>query len=246
MRNANLGWVFCASLIVGCGLDPTPTSTETPQALGVGDEHAHRHFQHVFYVMMENHGTDEIIGNTAAAPFINTLADQYGVAMNYYGVTHPSLPNYLSAISGSFQGIWDDCKAGADVTCAPEEFVPDSGDATDTLLLTPEQIASASATPHMFGGKNLVDRLEARDLTWRAYMQSIPGGRLDRRILAVRRDHRGAAQALRAEAQPVRILLRHPVEPGTHEADRAVRTTPGGSRRQQGAELRVDQPRRVP
>jgi len=173
MRQTNIGWVFCASLIVGCGIDPTPTSTEATQAVG-GDEHARRHFQHIFYVMMENHGTDEIIGNTADAPFINSLADHYGVAMNYYGVTHPSLPNYLSAFSGSFQGIWDDCKAGADVTCAPEEFVPDSGDATDTLLLTPEQIASASATPHMFAGKNLVDRLEARDLTWTAYMQSIP------------------------------------------------------------------------
>jgi hypothetical protein len=124
--------------------------------------------------MMENHGTDEIIGNTADAPFVNELAAHHGVAMNYFGVTHPSLPNYLSMLSGNFQGIWDDCKAGADITCAPEEFVPDSGDATDTLLLTPAQIASASATPHMFAGPNLVDRLEDHGHTWKAYMQSIP------------------------------------------------------------------------
>src|SRR5215470_663632 len=77
---------------------------------------------HIFVIMMENHATKQIIGNTADAPYINELAEENGVALNYYGVTHPSLPNYLAAISGSYQGIWDDCKAGASVTCAPEEF----------------------------------------------------------------------------------------------------------------------------
>src|SRR6202011_1243104 len=82
---------------------------------------------HIFLIMMENHGTSQIIGNTADAPYINQLAHRYSVAANYHGVTHPSLPNYLSAISGDFQGIYDDCKAaspGSPVTCAPEEFVP--------------------------------------------------------------------------------------------------------------------------
>ena len=135
----------------------------------------HERLDHIFYIMMENHGTDQIIGNTADAPALNALANRYGLATNYFGVTHPSLPNYLAAISGDHQGIWDDCKAGADVTCAPEEFVPDSGDATATVLLTPAQVASGSTKPHLFDGANLVDQLEARRLTWKAYMQSIPG-----------------------------------------------------------------------
>jgi hypothetical protein len=134
-----------------------------------------RAFDHIFYIMMENHGTDEIIGNTTDAPNINRWASHYGVATNYYGVTHPSLPNYLAAISGDFQGIWDDCKAGADVTCAPEEFVPDSGDATSSLPLTPAEIASATRKPHWFDGMNLVDQLEEHRRTWKAYMQSMPG-----------------------------------------------------------------------
>src|SRR6516164_11282179 len=67
-------------------------------------------FDHIFVIMMENHATSQIIGNTADAPYINALAAQSGVALNYMGVTHPSLPNYLAAISGNFQGIWDDCK----------------------------------------------------------------------------------------------------------------------------------------
>jgi hypothetical protein len=53
--------------------------------------------------MMENHATNQIIGNKAHAPFINQLARRYSLATNYHGVTHPSLPNYLAAISGTFR-----------------------------------------------------------------------------------------------------------------------------------------------
>jgi hypothetical protein len=130
--------------------------------------------QHIFFIMMENHWYSQIIGNQRDAPFINRLAGRANLETNYYGVTHPSMPNYLATISGSFQGIWDDCRAGASVTCPPEEFVPGSGDGTAGHYLTPAQIASASSTPHLFGGRNLVDQLESHDLTWRAYMQSIP------------------------------------------------------------------------
>jgi hypothetical protein len=130
--------------------------------------------QHIFYIMMENHGTDQILGNVADAPYINSLAARYNVALNYHGVTHPSLPNYLAAISGDSQGIFDDCKAGATVTCAPEEFVPDSGDATDGASLTPAQVAAASNTPHLFSGRNIVDQIEGSGRTWKAYMQSMP------------------------------------------------------------------------
>jgi hypothetical protein len=130
--------------------------------------------RHIFVIMMENHGTSEILGNIADAPFINKIAAHANVETNYFGVTHPSLPNYLSTVSGSFQGIWDDCKAGADVLCAPEEFIPGSGDGTAGDYLSAAQIASASATPHLFSGGNIVDQLETSGLSWRAYMQSMP------------------------------------------------------------------------
>jgi hypothetical protein len=170
--------VSCAALVACGAAGSTPQADANNAADAEGAQ-----LKHVFLIMMENHGTDEIIGNTVDAPYINSLANQYGVATNYYGVTHPSLPNYLATISGDFQGIWDDCKAGADVTCAPEEFVQnnlpvagaqDSGDATDTLLLTAAEYNSASSAPHWFSGKNLVDQLESNQLTWKAYMQSLP------------------------------------------------------------------------
>jgi hypothetical protein len=130
-------------------------------------------FNHIFYIMMENHGVDEIVGNTADAPYINQLAGEYATASSYFGVTHPSLPNYLAAISGDFQGIWDDCKAGD--SCAPEEFVPDSGDSTSSLMLTPDQITSSTSKVHMFSGDTIVDQLESVSFSWKAYMQGIPG-----------------------------------------------------------------------
>jgi phospholipase C len=61
----------------------------------------------VFVIMMENHSYSEIIGS-ALAPKINALAQTYGLATNYFGVTHPSEPNYVASIGGSFFGIQDD------------------------------------------------------------------------------------------------------------------------------------------
>jgi hypothetical protein len=126
--------------------------------------------------MMENHQYGQIIGNTADAPFINQLASQYALANQYYGVTHPSLPNYLAAMSGNFQGIWDDCAAGPMVFCAPEEFVPGAGDGTAGNYLTQQEITSATSTAHWFDGQNIVDQLEAAHLTWKSYFQSMPAG----------------------------------------------------------------------
>src|SRR5947209_934503 len=37
-----------------------------------------------------------------------SLANGHGLATHWYGVSHPSLPNYLAMISGSDQGVHDD------------------------------------------------------------------------------------------------------------------------------------------
>src|SRR5436190_19938326 len=51
-------------------------------------------FDHIFTIVMENHSYNEIIGNSAA-PYINSLASQYGVATRYFAVTHSSMPTSL-------------------------------------------------------------------------------------------------------------------------------------------------------
>jgi phosphatidylinositol-3-phosphatase len=59
---------------------------------------------HVFVIVMENRSYSQLIGDA----YIASLAAQYGVATNYQGVSHPSLPNYLALTSGSTWGITDD------------------------------------------------------------------------------------------------------------------------------------------
>ena len=66
-------------------------------------------FDHIFTIVMENHSYSDIIGNTAEAPYINNLADRYGLATEYSGVSHPSLPNYLALAGGETFGVTNDC-----------------------------------------------------------------------------------------------------------------------------------------
>jgi phospholipase C len=62
----------------------------------------------VFVIVMENHEYGSVIGS-AAAPYLNSLAANYGLATNYYAASHPSLPNYLALTAGSTFGIASDC-----------------------------------------------------------------------------------------------------------------------------------------
>jgi len=65
---------------------------------------------HVMVVVEENREYPEVIGNPSA-PYVNSLASQYGLATQAYATTHPSLPNYLELIAGTTFGITDDCTA---------------------------------------------------------------------------------------------------------------------------------------
>ncbi|HKW59378.1 MAG TPA: alkaline phosphatase family protein [Candidatus Dormibacteraeota bacterium] len=69
---------------------PLPTPTPVPS--------------HVFVIVMENRSYSQAL----AGRYTAQLAATYGVATNYHGVTHPSLPNYLAMTSGSTWGIADD------------------------------------------------------------------------------------------------------------------------------------------
>ncbi len=68
---------------------------------------ANANLNHVFVIMLENHSKSSVIGNPNA-PYISSLAHDYGMAANYYAVTHPSEPNYVATISGSNWFVNDD------------------------------------------------------------------------------------------------------------------------------------------
>ena len=63
---------------------------------------------HIVVVMFENKETGSVLGSRAA-PTFNAYARRYANLTRYYGVTHPSLPNYLALVSGSTQGIRTNC-----------------------------------------------------------------------------------------------------------------------------------------
>ena len=100
-------------------------------------------FDHIYVIMLENHSQSSVIGDVNA-PFITSLANTYSMADNYYGVTHPSMPNYIAAIAGDNFGIQDD---------------------HDANVMNLDR-------------KNLVDQLEARHISWGAYMQTLPADKL--------------------------------------------------------------------
>ena len=66
---------------------------------------------HVFLVVLENHGFSQVIGSSAM-PYLNTLASQNGLAANYFANTHPSIGNYFMLTVGLFESN-DDAFAGS-------------------------------------------------------------------------------------------------------------------------------------
>src|SRR6266571_2871305 len=129
---------FLTVLVLALALSNSLGST-TP---GLHDQTNHP-FNYVVVIVMENHGLGDIINNPSA-PFMNQLASSFTLATNYTAVNHPSLPNYLSLVSGQDFAPWSktDCSPGP--RCS-------TGNAS-----------------------NIVDRLENRGLTWKAYMEDYP------------------------------------------------------------------------
>jgi hypothetical protein len=64
-------------------------------------------YDHVFLIIMENEGYNQVVGNQFA-PILNALANDYGLATNYTGVADPSEPNYVAMLGGDFFGINSD------------------------------------------------------------------------------------------------------------------------------------------
>lgn len=64
-------------------------------------------YRHVIWIWFENHD----ITGSSSAPYFNSIASKCGVATNYHNVTHPSLPNYIAATSGtaSLEPFYSDC-----------------------------------------------------------------------------------------------------------------------------------------
>jgi phosphatidylinositol-3-phosphatase len=116
-------------------------------------------YTHIFVIVAENKGHDLIIGPGTAAPNLNRLAHEYGLATQFFAETHPSEGNYIAMLAGDTFRIHDDdayyCKPGMKDTWCPRSQRPDYVD-------------------HTLTARSLMDQLREHGLTWKAYMESLP------------------------------------------------------------------------
>jgi hypothetical protein len=182
-------------------LASTAFAAEGPTPKGVP------HLDHVFFIMMENHGYSQIVDNPSA-PFINQLAKSANTATNYFAVAHPSLTNYLEVVGGSNFGVQTDnypnwhnsaCRSnlatGSVSTDNPPSstICPITGTGTDAATPAVDTTNETQGTPgdnNIDGvqsipaasnivGKTIADQLVAHGLTWKSYQESLPAGGAD-------------------------------------------------------------------
>ena len=96
------------------------------------DARLRHNIQHVVWILMENKDYSSVVG-PGSAPYINGLARRYGLATNYSGISHPSLPNYIALTSGSDQGISDDSDPSSHRLNVPSIFSQLPGGASRSL-----------------------------------------------------------------------------------------------------------------
>ena len=77
--------------------DDVQSQPQAPAASGI---------QHIIWVWFENRDSTAITAQTA--PYFTSFAATNVNLTNFFGVTHPSQPNYLDAFSGSNQGVTGD------------------------------------------------------------------------------------------------------------------------------------------
>lgn len=101
-------------------------------------------YSHIFVIVLENVGHENVIGSSSA-PYLNqTLLTQATLYANSFALAHPSLPNYLALFAGSTFGVTNDHCIDGDPPNGP------------------------------FDAPNLYSELQARGKTALAYMEDLP------------------------------------------------------------------------
>ena len=114
-----LGGLLVSSVaLAGCSAGRTASASgpaTSTSAAGVASQPASRppsttgvpRPDHIVVAVFENHGYDQVIGNSRA-PYLNGLAARGALLTDAHGVTHPSQPNYVALFAGSTYGITSD------------------------------------------------------------------------------------------------------------------------------------------
>ncbi len=157
---------------------------------------------HVFVVMMENHGYGQILNNPNL-PYTNTLVNLANSATNYFAIAHPSLTNYLEVVGGSNFGVHSDnypdwhnfnclsnLVAGTVSTDNPvsPNICPIASTGTDAATPAIDTTNETTGPPGVnnidgvlsipaatnISGKTIADQLAEMGRTWKSYQESLP------------------------------------------------------------------------
>ena len=181
--------------LVATALVATMFAAEGPVPKGVP------RLDHVFVIMMENHGYVQIINNPNA-PFINQYAKSANLAKNYFAVAHPSLTNYLEVVGASNFGVhsdnnpdWHNANCGTNLASGvPNTDTPASGlicpiwgtgtDAATPAIDTTNETQGPPGDINVDGtvsftavnnatGKTIADQLAEAGRSWKSYQESL-------------------------------------------------------------------------
>jgi hypothetical protein len=182
------------SLIAAATLCPV-FAAEGPTPTGIP------RLDHVFVIMMENHGYSQVVNNPNL-PYINELATIANTATNYFAVAHPSLTNYLEVVGGSNFGVLNDnnpdwhnagclpnlatkitsldngmfpaiCPIWGTGTDAATVAIDTTNETTGTPVLNIDGVQSIPAATNI-SGKTIADQLADNGRTWKSYQESLP------------------------------------------------------------------------
>jgi len=160
------------------------------------------HLDHVWVVMMENHGIGQVVANPNM-PYVNDLIGLTNTATNYFAVAHPSLTNYLEVVGGSNFGVQSDNNPDwHNYSCVPNlvsvttntdspaspAICPIAGTGTDAATVAIDTTNETTGPPGVNNidgkqsipaapntiGKTIADQLADAGLTWKSYQESLP------------------------------------------------------------------------
>jgi phospholipase C len=127
-------------------------ASHAPAAIAAPVRATQAPYSHVFVLVLENQNFDDSWGPGSPAVFLNSLRAKGVFADHYFATGHASLDNYIAMISGQ-----------------PDNPITASDCMTVNLwqCVQPQQTSA--------GGRNLADQLEEKGVTWKGYMDGMPG-----------------------------------------------------------------------
>jgi phospholipase C len=167
LKKIDLRGVMISGLVVALVLAPFLWARMHPRSL-TPSEIAQRDasmppYEHIFVIVEENRGFESIMNHPNWTPVLHRLASEYGIATRFYGEVHPSEAAYVAMLGGDTFGIHDDnpwyCHAGSEARGCNNSH-------------------EANYADHSLSAHSLSDQLEAKGLSWKAYMEDVPADRL--------------------------------------------------------------------